>query len=84
MLHELGHTLGMGHEQNRRDRDQYVIVVEDNIEEGFGYAFGKMEASRDCTPYDYGSIMHYGKNNFSRDGDPTLLLPLEYAYLDAG
>jgi len=35
--HELLHVLGLFHEQSRPDRDEYVIVLWDNIIPGTGY-----------------------------------------------
>ena len=34
IIHELGHTLGLKHEQQRPDRDEFVTVHEDNIQPG--------------------------------------------------
>lgn len=37
--HEIGHALGLYHEQSRSDRDEHVIVYWDNIWDGKGYNF---------------------------------------------
>lgn len=58
-LHELGHTLGMHHEHNRPDRNRYVTVDwRGQIDD---IAFLIREETRNCTAYDFGSIMHYSK-----------------------
>jgi len=31
IIHELGHTIGLYHEQNRPDRNKYIKVIYDNI-----------------------------------------------------
>jgi hypothetical protein len=32
-IHELGHVLGMAHEHNRPDRDEYLVIDLNNVEE---------------------------------------------------
>ena len=34
IIHELGHTIGLFHEQNRPDRNRYIKVIYDNIYPG--------------------------------------------------
>ncbi|CAF1223033.1 unnamed protein product [Rotaria sordida] len=75
IMHELIHSLGFEHEQSRPDRDDYVRVIWENIIRGMEYNFEKYSSSRVVdlnTPYDYESIMHYGRASFSRNGDDTL------------
>ncbi|CAH3016431.1 unnamed protein product [Porites evermanni] len=68
-VHEIGHALGFWHEQSRPDRDRYVEIIWDNIEESQKHNFRKYSTSSINSlnvPYDYGSIMHYGKRDFSK------------------
>jgi len=68
-IHEIGHALGFHHEQSRPDRDQYVEIVWDNINSDNKHNFRKYShSSIDSlgSPYDYGSIMHYGSRDFAK------------------
>lgn len=69
-IHEIGHTVGLWHEQSREDRDSYVTIHWENIEAGKEHNFNQQIADGDDVgPYDYGSIMHYGRTAFSTNGD---------------
>ncbi len=71
VAHEAGHALGMWHEHQRSDRDDYVIVYEENIWGGYEGDFAKMETVN-YGAYDFDSIMHYGRLAFSDNGLNTL------------
>ncbi|MEO7652376.1 MAG: M12 family metallopeptidase [Bryobacteraceae bacterium] len=61
LTHELGHTIGLWHQQSRPDRDRYVRVLYQNIRETSARDFDvQMSDEPAIRPYDYGSIMHYG------------------------
>lgn len=63
--HEIGHSLGMYHEQSRPDRDTYVTINFNNIKSKYSYNFRKATGSKVHTRYDYDSIMHYPKSAFA-------------------
>ncbi|XP_002166229.4 astacin-like metalloprotease toxin 5 isoform X1 [Hydra vulgaris] len=66
VLHEVGHSIGLYHEQNRPDRDRYVTIINSNIMKDMDYNF-QLEYDIDSlkTPYDLKSIMHYGSKAFA-------------------
>jgi hypothetical protein len=76
VIHELGHALGLFHEQARFDRDQYVEIVWANIEKGRETNFQRhVTDGMDFGPYDYASIMHYDEDSFSKDEVSKTILP---------
>jgi len=66
-VHELGHALGMAHEQARPDRDQHVKIHKDNIPEDMRDNFAKDEKGYTGQKYDLLSIMHYDRFAFAQD-----------------
>lgn len=73
-VHELGHALGMWHEQSRADRNAYVRIAWENIEEEHKHNFEQqLTDGKDFGEYDYQSIMHYGSLAFSKNGQKTII-----------
>ncbi|MER7842532.1 M12 family metallopeptidase [Kitasatospora sp. NPDC096077] len=73
LVHEIGHTVGLFHEQARPDRDTYIKVSFDNIEPKDKHNF-QMQKNESTfgTAYDYASIMHYGTKSYSKNGKDTM------------
>ena len=85
VIHEIGHTVGLWHEQSRADRDDYVKPLLENVIDGIQLD-GTYDRNKDMRPnfdqhvtdgdaigpYDYCSIMHYGAWFFSKNGQQTL------------
>jgi hypothetical protein len=75
ILHELLHALGLIHEHSRMDRDNYVDVVWENIDERYKVQFSmvpeKLMERVKGTAFDFQSIMLYAPNAFA--ASPELL-----------
>ena len=88
ITHEVLHSLGFYHEQNRPDRDQHVRILEENIREnkrgeseGQGLSclqlsssgnFIKQHTAGQYMSYDHFSIMHYPNTAFGMDNKTTI------------
>ncbi|XP_072122462.1 low choriolytic enzyme-like isoform X2 [Mobula birostris] len=70
--HELMHSLGFWHEHTRSDRDKYIKIEWKNVWPGYEHNFLKKNTNNLKSKYDYGSILHYSRTAFSRNGQPTL------------
>ncbi len=70
VIHEIAHAMGLRHEHSRRDRDRFVTVHWENIEDGKEHLFEKYGASEGTEhgAYDFSSVMHYGSCAFGRGG----------------
>jgi len=69
IIHELMHTLGFDHEHQRRDRDDFIKVHFENIEEDSEESYIITANTLVQTPYDYESIMHYDDLEGSKNGN---------------
>ncbi len=59
-IHELGHVLGLFHEQNRPDRNEHLEVIWSCIDPARAYNYDRLLADvAPLGPYDDQSIMHY-------------------------
>jgi hypothetical protein len=57
----------------RPDRDDYVTINEDNIQDGKYKNFRIAENSSTLgTEYDYGSVLHYSSRAYSKNNLPTI------------
>lgn len=71
--HEIGHLLGLFHEQSRQDRNRFVDVHLENVDADDEHNFVQhITDGDDIGPYDYGSTMHYHSTAFSNNGRDTI------------
>lgn len=76
IIHEIGHTVGLWHEQSRADRSNHINIRWENITSGKEHNFKTyIESGQDGFDYrrfDFNSIMMYGPYDFSKNGLPTI------------
>ncbi|WP_245583378.1 M12 family metallopeptidase [Salinimicrobium terrae] len=77
-IHEIGHAIGLWHEQSRVDRDNHITINFQNIQSGREHNFktyeeNGMDGDEFTTHLDFGSIMMYGSYSFSANGQPTIV-----------
>lgn len=72
IMHEIGHAIGLTHEHNRPDRDDYIKVVIPNIRTEMLSQFQPRDEPPPEDDYDLESIMHYSQMAFSRNNQPTI------------
>ena len=62
---DIGHALGLYHEQSRYDRDNYIDILVDNIQSSYLGQFSRQGIKMMVdfgVGYDYGSVMHYDQS----------------------
>lgn len=72
VMHEMAHALGVIHEQSRPDRDTYVTIHPENIQDGMAFNFAKVVGALNQGAYDFDSFMHYPGTAFSKNGMQTI------------
>lgn len=86
IMHEILHSLGFHHQQCASNRDDYVLIVEENIKDNKLNNFVKYD-DKTVTDfdieYDYGSILHYSSTAFSKNGEKTII-PLQGEDIEIG
>ncbi|XP_018410012.1 PREDICTED: astacin-like metalloendopeptidase [Nanorana parkeri] len=75
--HELNHVLGFVHEHTRSDRDTYVGIEWAHISDVYKSNFEMTQPPTNNLglPYDYASVMHYGRYAFSKAPGKATIVP---------
>uniref|UniRef100_A0A0K0E400 Metalloendopeptidase n=1 Tax=Strongyloides stercoralis TaxID=6248 RepID=A0A0K0E400_STRER len=89
-VHELLHALGLFHEHERPDRDEYITINKSNIEPRYISNFkeaGYFSKTTYGIKYDYGSILHYERESGHKensDSNITITTKNEHYFFSIG
>ncbi len=73
VVHEIGHAIGLLHEQCKENRDNFVVIHSGNIENGKQHNFVRQNVNcAQFDEFDWGSIMLYDSYAFTNNGLPTM------------
>ncbi|XP_044145152.1 hatching enzyme 1.2-like [Bufo gargarizans] len=73
--HEAMHNIGFFHEHTRVDRDNYIDIKWDNIDQGYWGDFNINQANTLNLPYDYTSVMHYYRYAYAETSTLPSIVP---------
>jgi Astacin (Peptidase family M12A)/Chitobiase/beta-hexosaminidase C-terminal domain/Divergent InlB B-repeat domain len=73
ILHEMGHVIGLWHEQSRSDRATYITVNYNNVIKSAWSNFQILtDDQQTLSSYDYASVMEYIPFAFTSNGGPVI------------
>ncbi|MEM8891001.1 MAG: zinc-dependent metalloprotease [Bacteroidota bacterium] len=72
VIHEVIHSLGFWHEHQRPDRDDFIDINFNNIQNDFKHNFTVRNGDI-ITPYDFTSIMHYSDGAFNINSNVAVI-----------
>uniref|UniRef100_A0A0N4ZLZ2 Metalloendopeptidase n=1 Tax=Parastrongyloides trichosuri TaxID=131310 RepID=A0A0N4ZLZ2_PARTI len=71
--HEIGHAIGLDHEHQDTNRDDYITVkatlFKNSLDIRRSANFSNLRVR-----YDYGSVMHYGSGHYSKGGKDSIFV----------
>lgn len=76
IVHEFLHALGFYHMQSSYEREKFVRVAWEHIQQGLAHNFNQYESdyiTHFGQEYDIRSIMHYSAYSFTKNGFATLI-----------
>ncbi|ALC39804.1 CG15253 [Drosophila busckii] len=87
VLHEMLHTLGFNHEHSAHNRDEFIELINENIQPDATDNFEKAPKGKEhkySDVYDYNSVMHYRHTAFGKFADAITIVPVQPGADDMG